>query len=40
VIGVIGGVLLITIGVLEITGWWNTFVTWLQVHFPASDSLF
>jgi cytochrome c-type biogenesis protein len=40
VIGIIGGVLLITIGLLEVTGWWNTFVTWLQVHYPASDSLF
>lgn len=40
VIGIIGGVLLIVIGLLEITGWWNSFVTWLQVHFPASNSLF
>lgn len=40
VIGVVGGLLLIAIGVLEITGWWNSFVTWLQVHYPASDSLF
>jgi cytochrome c-type biogenesis protein len=40
VIGIMGGVLLITIGLLEVTGWWNTFVTWLQVHYPASDSLF
>jgi cytochrome c-type biogenesis protein len=38
VIGVIGGLLLIAIGVLEITGWWNSFVVWLQVHYPASNS--
>jgi cytochrome c-type biogenesis protein len=35
VIGIIGGVLLIVIGVCEVTGWWNSFVTWLQVHFSA-----
>jgi cytochrome c-type biogenesis protein len=40
VIGVIGGVLLIIIGVCEVTGWWHTFVLWLQVHFPASNALF
>lgn len=28
----IGGILLITIGVLEITGTWTTFVQWLQDH--------
>jgi cytochrome c-type biogenesis protein len=37
-IGRIGGVLLITIGILEVTGTWHTFVIWLQVHFPASQS--
>jgi cytochrome c-type biogenesis protein len=35
----IGGVLLIAIGVLEVSGWWHTFVVWLSVHFPASSSL-
>ena len=40
VIGVIGGVLLIVIGVCEVTGWWHAFVLWLQVHFPASNALF
>jgi cytochrome c-type biogenesis protein len=39
-IGRIGGVLLITIGVLEVTGEWNTFVIWLQVHFPSSTAPF
>jgi cytochrome c-type biogenesis protein len=27
---VLGGALLIVIGVLEVTGWWATFVQWLQ----------
>jgi cytochrome c-type biogenesis protein len=39
-LGVIGGVLLIAIGVCEVTGWWHAFVLWLQVHFPASRALF
>jgi cytochrome c-type biogenesis protein len=39
-IGVIGGVLLIAIGVCEVTGWWHSFVLWLQTHFPSSDALF
>jgi cytochrome c-type biogenesis protein len=37
-IGVIGGVLLIAIGVCEITGWWHTFVLWLQTHLPSTSS--
>ncbi len=40
VIGVVGGVLLIAIGVCEVTGWWHAFVLWLQVHYPASNALF
>jgi cytochrome c-type biogenesis protein len=39
VIGIVGGVLLITIGVCEVTGWWHSFVIWLQVHFPPSHEL-
>lgn len=39
-IGVVGGVLLIAIGVCEVTGWWHAFVLWLQVHYPASNTLF
>jgi cytochrome c-type biogenesis protein len=39
-IGRIGGLLLIVIGVLEVTGAWNTFVLWLQVHFPSSQAPF
>jgi cytochrome c-type biogenesis protein len=38
-IGVVGGLLLIAIGVCEMTGWWHSFVLWLQVHFPASHAL-
>ena len=39
VIGRVGGVLLIAIGLLEVTGLWHTFVVWLQVHFPSSTSV-
>jgi cytochrome c-type biogenesis protein len=39
VIGQIGGILLIVIGVLEITGAWQTFVLWLQTHVPASNAI-
>jgi cytochrome c-type biogenesis protein len=38
-IGRIGGVLLIAIGVLEISGSWHTFVLWLEVHFPSSRAI-
>jgi len=37
-IGRIGGVLLIVIGILEMTGAWHSFVLWLQVNFPSSTS--
>jgi cytochrome c-type biogenesis protein len=35
---VVGGAMLILIGVLEVTGLWAHFVTWLQVHFPSSST--
>ncbi len=35
IIGLIGGVLLILIGIAEVTGAWNSFVVWLQVHMPS-----
>jgi cytochrome c-type biogenesis protein len=38
-IGLIGGVLLIAIGVCEVTGWWHSFVLWLQVHVPSSNAV-
>ncbi len=38
-IGHVGGMLLIVIGILEVSGAWNTFVLWLQVHFPASPAI-
>ena len=38
-IGRIGGLMLITIGVLEVSGAWQSFVLWLQVHFPSSTSI-
>ena len=34
-IGRIGGLLLVVIGILEVTGAWHSFVIWLQVHFPS-----
>jgi len=38
-IGQIGGMLLIVIGILEITGAWHSFVLWLQVNFPSSRAI-
>jgi cytochrome c-type biogenesis protein len=32
----IGGILLITVGVLEVTGAWAAAITWLQVHWLSS----
>ena len=37
-IGQIGGVLLIVIGLAEVSGWWHSFVLWLQTTFPSSSS--
>jgi cytochrome c-type biogenesis protein len=37
-IGRIGGVMLILIGLSEVTGWWQSFVLWLQTTFPSSSS--
>jgi cytochrome c-type biogenesis protein len=34
----IGGVLLISIGILEVTGTWATFVQWIQDHFSSFTS--
>jgi cytochrome c-type biogenesis protein len=39
VIGRIGGALLIIIGVLEVTGTWQSFVIWLQDNFPSSNAI-
>jgi cytochrome c-type biogenesis protein len=39
VIGRVGGIMLIVIGVLVVTGLWQSFVVWLQVHFPSSPAL-
>ncbi|HQT99012.1 MAG TPA: cytochrome c biogenesis protein CcdA [Acidimicrobiales bacterium] len=39
IIGRVGGVMLIVIGVCEMTGLWHSFVLWLQVHFPSSTSV-
>jgi cytochrome c-type biogenesis protein len=38
-IGMVGGAMLILIGVAELTGLWQTWVLWLQIHFPATSSL-
>jgi cytochrome c-type biogenesis protein len=37
-IGRIGGAMLIVIGILEVTGAWQSFVIWLQTNFPATNS--
>lgn len=37
-IGRIGGAMLILIGIAEVTGAWQAFVLWLQVHVPSSAS--
>ncbi|HSN03113.1 MAG TPA: cytochrome c biogenesis protein CcdA [Acidimicrobiales bacterium] len=39
VIGRVGGVMLILIGVAEVSGAWHAFVLWLQVHLPSSTTL-
>jgi cytochrome c-type biogenesis protein len=39
VIGRVGGVLLIVIGICEVTGAWHSFVLWLQTHFPSSNAI-
>lgn len=39
VVGVVGGVLLIAIGVAEVTGLWSSFVVWLQVHVPSTTTI-
>lgn len=37
-IGRVGGVLLILIGLAEMTGTWSSFVVWLKVHVPAGST--
>lgn len=37
-IGIFGGVLLMAIGVGEVTGLWHTFVLWIQTHLPSTTS--
>jgi cytochrome c-type biogenesis protein len=39
IIGTVGGVMLILIGVAELTGLWQTWVVWLQVHLPFTPSV-
>jgi len=38
-IGRVGGLMLIAIGVAELTGAWHAFVLWLQVHAPAGRTI-
>ncbi len=35
----VGGGMLVVIGLLEVSGAWQSFVLWLQVHLPASNAL-
>lgn len=37
-IGLVGGVMLMAIGVSEVTGLWHTFVLWIQTQLPATSS--
>lgn len=37
-IGRLGGILLMVIGVLEVSGTWQSFVIWLQTQLPATTS--
>ncbi|MFI5036407.1 MAG: cytochrome c biogenesis CcdA family protein [Acidimicrobiales bacterium] len=37
-IGRVGGVLLVAIGLTEVTGTWLTFVLWLKVHVPVGST--
>ena len=39
VIGVVGGLMLIAIGLAEVTGLWQQWVLWIQVHFPMTPSI-
>jgi cytochrome c-type biogenesis protein len=39
-IGRVGGILLIVIGLTEITGAWHAFVLWLQTHVPVTTAPF
>jgi cytochrome c-type biogenesis protein len=39
-IGRVGGILLILIGLAEITGAWHGFVLWLQTHVPVTTAPF
>jgi cytochrome c-type biogenesis protein len=40
VIGRIGGIMLILIGLAEVTGAWHAFVLWLQTHVPVTTAPF
>jgi cytochrome c-type biogenesis protein len=35
----LGGLMLIAVGVLLVTGWWGEMVTWLQVHLILSTEV-
>lgn len=37
-IGRVGGLLLILIGLAEVSGAWQSFVLWLQIHVPSSST--
>jgi cytochrome c-type biogenesis protein len=39
IIGRVGGVMLVLIGLAEVSGAWHSFVLWLQVHAPAGNAL-
>ena len=34
-----GGLMLVAVGVLLLTGWWDQAVTWLQIHLVNSSQV-
>ena len=34
-----GGLMLILVGVMLLTGWWDQAVTWLQIHLVESSEV-
>jgi cytochrome c-type biogenesis protein len=37
-ITIVGGALLVCVGILEVSGAWTSFVSWIQVHWPGGYS--
>ena len=35
----VGGLMLVAVGVLLVTGWWDQAVTWLQIHLVSATEI-